>query len=124
MESSEALRIIRALADGVDPVTRETLPAESVFQQPQTIRALERAAAALEICVDHQDKNSLPEIEHIRLVDPTQPWRAEEDKRLYMEFYRSIDFEIIAQRLGRSKNAVISRLMKLAKKKPRAAKAA
>ncbi|MFZ0815726.1 MAG: SANT/Myb-like DNA-binding domain-containing protein [Candidatus Sulfotelmatobacter sp.] len=124
MENSETLRIVRALADGVNPVTGETLAAESVFQQPQTIRALERAAAALETCSDTQDKNSLPEIEHIRLVDPTQPWGAEEDERLYMEFYRSIDFEIIAQRLGRSKNAVISRLMKLAKKKPRAAKAA
>jgi hypothetical protein len=126
MESSEALRIVRALADGVNPATGETLAAESVFQQPQTIRALERAVTALETSADARDgsRNSFPDTEHIRLVDPTQPWRAEEDERLYMEFYRSVDFESIARRLGRSKSAIIQRLMKLGKKKPRASKAA
>jgi hypothetical protein len=124
MESSEALRIVRALADGVNPVTGETLAAESIFQQPQTIRALERAVTALESRADTRDKKPFPEIEPIRLLDPTQPWRAEEDERLCMEFYRSIDFESIAERLGRSKSAVIQRLMKLGKKKPRPSKAA
>jgi|ERR1700679_273378 hypothetical protein len=123
MENSEALQIVRELAGGVSPITGETLAAESVFQQPQTIRALERAVAALETCAG-QGKNSSAEIEPIRLVDPGRPWLAEEDERLCMEFYRAVDFQSIAERLGRSKSAVISRLMKLAKKKQRASKAA
>lgn len=124
MENLEALRIVRALADGTDPVTGETLAAESIFQQPQTIRALKKALTALETCADTRERNSFPEVEHIRLIDPTQPWLAEEDERLYMEFYRSIDFESIAERLGRSKSAIIQRLMKLGRKRPKASKAA
>ncbi len=122
MEDSEALRIVRALADGVNPETGEILGADSVFQQPQTFPALDRAAAALETYAGIPDKNRDPsaKIEQIRLVDPSQPWLPEEDEKLYMEFYHSIDFECIAERLGRSKTEVISRLIKLGKKKTRA----
>jgi hypothetical protein len=122
VENSEALRIVRALADGVNPETGETLAADSVFQQAQTVRSLERAAVVLETYAEIPDKNRNPsaQIEQIRLVDPSRPWPPEEDERLYMEFYQSIDFESIAGRLGRSKSEVISRLIKLGKKKTRA----
>lgn len=122
MKDSEALRIVRALARGVNPETGEIFGADSVFQQPQTILALERAAAALETYAKIADKNRNPsaKIEQIRLVDPSQPWLPEEDERLYMEFYQSIDFESIAARLGRSQSEVISRLIKLGKKRTRA----
>jgi len=122
VENSEALGIVRALADGVNPVTGETLKADSVFQQPQTVRALERAAAALETYAHTQarNRNSSAQIEQIRLIYPGQPWLPEEDEQLYMEFYQSVNFETIAGRLGRSKSEVISRLVKLGKKKTRA----
>ena len=48
MESSTALKIVSALADGIDPRTGEILATERVFQQPAVICALKLAVVALE----------------------------------------------------------------------------
>ena len=48
MESSTALKIVSALADGIDPRTGEVLATEHVFQQPAVICALKLAVVALE----------------------------------------------------------------------------
>lgn len=47
MDESKALDIVMRLADGVDPRTGATLPAESPYQDPETIRALFMAVLAL-----------------------------------------------------------------------------
>ena len=48
MESSRALKIVSALANGVNPDTGEVLAAEHVFRQPDVICALKLAVVALE----------------------------------------------------------------------------
>ena len=48
MDAAEALTVVRALADGRDPQSGAPLAPESVFQQPEVIRALFTAATALE----------------------------------------------------------------------------
>ena len=40
MELPRAMEIVQALADGVDPLTGEILPAESPYNAPDVIRAL------------------------------------------------------------------------------------
>lgn len=40
MEHSRAMDIVQALADGIDPLTGEILPAESPYNAPEVIRAL------------------------------------------------------------------------------------
>jgi hypothetical protein len=47
MEILKVIKMIRALADGVDPETRELLIADSVCRNPQAVMALNRALAAL-----------------------------------------------------------------------------
>lgn len=47
MDESKALDIVMKLADGVDPRTGQTLPPESPYQDPETIRALFMAVLAL-----------------------------------------------------------------------------
>jgi hypothetical protein len=47
MDESKALDIVMRLADGVDPRTGAPLPAESPYQDPETIRALFMAVLAL-----------------------------------------------------------------------------
>lgn len=37
MDKWESLKILRQLADGIDPYTEETLPEHSPYQQPQTV---------------------------------------------------------------------------------------
>src|SRR5436305_1838010 len=48
MDQTQALAVVRSLANGVDPETGEVFPPESAYQRPQTVRALYEAAAALE----------------------------------------------------------------------------
>ena len=48
MDRLESLKILKQLADGMDPYTREMLPDRSPYQQPQTVRALFQAIMALE----------------------------------------------------------------------------
>ena len=60
MEIQEALRIMRALADGLNPGTGEALLADAVYQDAPVVRAFHRAIAALEYVQerDPQDATS------------------------------------------------------------------
>ena len=49
MHAGDAITILRALADGIDPYTGERLPNESPYQRLQTVRALYAAIKALEL---------------------------------------------------------------------------
>ncbi len=48
MDKLESLKILKQLAEGIDPYTGEILPDRSPYQQPQTVRALFQAIIALE----------------------------------------------------------------------------
>lgn len=48
VETAEAMRIIKALANGADAVTGELLPESSPYNNPQVIRTLFQALKALE----------------------------------------------------------------------------
>jgi len=102
MDASEALTIIRALADGRDPHSGEPLPSESVFQQPQVIRALFVATTALE---------------HTANTPPTagSAWSSEEERKLIERFEAGVSPAEIAQEHGRTRGAIVSRLVKLGK---------
>jgi hypothetical protein len=107
MEMAEALKIMRALSDGVNPYTGEILQAESVYQNPQTVRALHRAAKALEYAqVRERRKRILPE-------NAGQSWSSEEDQQLCQELRNGIDFRDIANTHCRTRGAIMSRLAKL-----------
>ena len=61
MEIQESLRIIRALADGVNPETGEVLTGEAVYQYPSAVRALHQAIAALEWVEERGNKHPCPQ---------------------------------------------------------------
>ena len=48
MNASEALSIVRSLANGVDPASGEVFPPESAYQRADSVRALFLATQALE----------------------------------------------------------------------------
>ena len=56
MEIADAIQIIQALADGVDPQTGEALPEDSPYQNPLTLRALFAAIRSLEFSRDAQTR--------------------------------------------------------------------
>ena len=48
MEINRAAELLRALADGIDPMTGQPLPDESVYNRPEIIRALHCVLQALQ----------------------------------------------------------------------------
>jgi len=109
MEISKALEIIRALADGVDPYTGEVYPANSPYQNPETVRALFTAINALERAQKRQKrKRALPD----RAGDS---WDDGENSLLIKEFEEGIPINEIASEHKRTEGAIRARLEKLGK---------
>jgi len=107
MDESNALEIIRMLADGVDPETGEIFPADSPYQQSDTICALHTAVAALEtVQKQQQRKRTRPDRQG-------QPWTADEDRQLRKEHEAGQKPKTIARKHHRTTGAITSRLTKL-----------
>jgi hypothetical protein len=80
MNEIQALQIVRALADGVDPESGEAYPPQSPYQKPDTVRALFIAARVLERAAEaEQRRKQLP-------ANTGKPWSREEDERLASAF--------------------------------------
>jgi hypothetical protein len=60
MEIQEALKIMRALADGLSPETGEALPADLIYQYASVVRAFHRAVGALEIMEERERSSRAP----------------------------------------------------------------
>lgn len=108
MDIVRATEIVRTLADGVDPTTGEVLPAESVYNSPEIIRAL---FALLEYINKDTAKDPLR--------NAGKPWTDVEDDKLRDEYLSNLKISDIAKEHGRTYGAIESRLEHLGlKKKP------
>ncbi|HKW25445.1 MAG TPA: hypothetical protein VJN48_06645 [Terriglobales bacterium] len=113
MELAKAIDIVKSLADGFDPQSHEVLVNESVYQNPDTARALYTALSVLEETRQREERKAL--------LPPNsgRPWDETEDKKLCDEFHRAVAFDEIAQVHSRTRGAIISRLVKLGKIHPK-----
>lgn len=127
MDIIRAKEIIRTLADGVDPTTGEVLPAESVYNAPDVIRALfvvlEHINVAAVECNLCESPEESAEIQSLIVQDPLRntgkPWKDIEDEKLKDEFASKMKISDIAKEHVRSYLAIESRLDHLGlKKKP------
>jgi len=109
MELEEAIKTIRALADGVIPETGEILPKDSVCCTAQCVKALNRAVAALS-AQQEREKN--------RPQNAFKPWSRAEDQQVCEELRQGNDFAQIAKTHNRSVAAILARLVKLGKIAP------
>jgi hypothetical protein len=113
MEHEQALAILKALAEGVDPATGARFAADTPWQRADTVRALHRAVAALE--------GSAP-------AAPTEakrpasgrgnagkPWSKEEDEKLVAGFDAGQTVEALAAAHSRSRFAIEARLARYGK---------
>ena len=107
MDIFHARKIIRSLAEGVDPNTGEIISDESIFNSPDVIRALYTIWEATEPGSADSLRNA------------GKPWTAAEEDKLRDEFASGIKISEIAKEHGRTNSAIESRLelLKL-KKKP------
>ena len=110
MDQEKALRILKTLADGIDPGTGEALPAASAYQHPDAVRALFVAIRALET-PEATAKRSAP-APRSSAGNSGKPWSKEEDEQLLSAFDGGQPTEAIAETHGRSKIAIEARLAK------------
>lgn len=117
MEKHTALHIVQTLAQGIDPHSGETFPADSPYQHPDTVRALFRAAQAL---ADPSAVAVRPRAATQQGV-PTnagKPWTAEEDHVLAERFDAGRTLAELASEHARTRAAIQARLIRLGKLEP------
>jgi hypothetical protein len=106
MDQAQALSVVRSLANGVDPESGEVFPAESVYQRPQTVRALYAAAEALERAErSGRRKAQLP-------AKTGEPWTEDEDRKLLSAFDAGRGLQELAAAHERTLTGVRARLIK------------
>ena len=112
MQLEAALPIVRALADGVNPITGEAYPEHSPYAEPRTLRALYAA-------VDIMDKEVEREKRKLRLpANFGKPWTEGEDGTLVAEFDSAMPIPEISRRHARTQGSIRLRLEKLGKIQP------
>ncbi|MFN3166952.1 MAG: hypothetical protein ACE37H_07800 [Phycisphaeraceae bacterium] len=114
MHNDEALHIVRALADGVDPRTGEPLPADGPCDDVRVVRALHVAIRHLESALGH--RRGLPPPAASGANQPARaghPWDAAEDRRLASAFKKGQRVRQLAQAHVRTEGAIRARLKHL-----------
>jgi hypothetical protein len=107
MEIDAALKIIRSLADGIDPVTGKAFPPDSPYQNPDSIRALMTAAEILE----RIEKSPAKRIAIGGNVG--KPWLEEEDNVLRSEFEKKVPYIQMARNHKRTLGGIMAHLARL-----------
>lgn len=109
MHIETALPIIRALADGVNPVTGEAYPEHSPYAEPRTLRALFLAVDLMQREVEREKRRErLP-------ANFGMPWSEKEDKELTDAFEQGRTIPDLAHRHKRTQSSIKLRLEKLGK---------
>ncbi|HLW88272.1 MAG TPA: hypothetical protein VKR57_07240 [Terriglobales bacterium] len=106
MELQEAITTIRALADGLNPITHEALDTTDTCRQPQSVKALNRALAAL-LAQQDREKNSPG--------NAGRSWSRAEDQQVCEELRQGKDINEMAKAHNRTVPAIAARLVKLGK---------
>ncbi len=114
MQLDAALPIVRALADGVNPVTGEAYPEQSPYAEPRTLRALFSAVDLMQREVERERRRErLP-------ANFGKPWTESEDHTLVTEFDAGTRLQDMARKHERTQSSIRLRLEKLGKIEPNA----
>lgn len=107
MSPVEAKSIIDALARGIDPATGEVITSDSIFNQPEVIRALFVASKALEKLAEREKREkTLPQ-------NAGKAWTDSEDAELLAAYDDRLTVKELAIKHGRTEGAIESRLLRL-----------
>jgi len=109
MEIQDAIKVVRALANGMDPESGEALKDDSVCLAPNSVKALNRALAAL---VSQEER------ERSKPGNAGTYWTRAEDEQVCEELRKGIDFKEIAKAHNRTVPSIVARLIKLGKVTP------
>lgn len=108
MDTRDARQTLQALVQGFDPISGAELPVATIVQEPEVIRALLAAIAALEAdAVRTRRRAQLPR-------NVGRPWSAAEEERLTAEYRAGETLPAIAALHHRTVAAIEARLERLA----------
>ena len=103
MDIKRAKEIISALAEGIDPITGEVLPAEHVCNNAEVVRAFYTMLKQ-----DNAEKKK-------KIYDNSgKKWTKEDDELLKQLFAQGVKVSELQSRFDRSRGSIQSRLAKLA----------
>ena len=106
MNQSEALSVVRSLANGIDPSSGEVFPADSVYQRADIVRGLYAAAEALEKSErSERRKQQLP-------AKTGEPWTEDQDRKLLAAFDAGRGLPELAAAHERTQTGVRARLVR------------
>lgn len=114
MSPTEALTIIDALANGIDPKSGELVAGDHLINDGQIVRALFVASKALAVTIGRA------EVVGGRPEKAGRPWSPAEDARLLTAFDGGANVKTLADQHGRSEGGIASRLVRLGRVKERA----
>lgn len=107
MQQTRARQILQSLIQGIDPVTGEELPRETVLQHADVLRALLAGLSALE-------QMAARALRRAQLPDNVgRDWTTEEESRLVTAFKSGEPPVALARNHGRTLRAIEARLEKL-----------
>jgi hypothetical protein len=106
MDVPEALKIIRSLANGVDPESGKMVHENSICRKPAIVKALNRAISSLV----HEQKR-----EQRKPSNAFRAWSRTEDAQVCEEVRGGKDFHDIAKAHNRTVPSIVARLVKLGK---------
>jgi hypothetical protein len=107
MQQTRARQILQSLIQGIDPVTAEELPRETVLQHADVLRALLAGLSALE-------QTAARALRRAQLPDNVgRAWTTEEEGMLVASFKKGESPVAIAREHGRTLRAIEARLEKL-----------
>ena len=112
MHLESALTIVKALADGVNPVTGEQYPEESPYAEPRALRALFSAVDLMQREVERERRRErLP-------ANFGKPWSEGEDRDIAVAFDSGTGIPEMARKHSRTQGSIRLRLEKLGKLPP------
>jgi hypothetical protein len=106
MDIPEALKIMRALANSVDPETNRKVEEDSICRRSLAVKAINRSISAL---VSEQKR------EQRKPSNAFRSWTRTEDAQVCEEVRNSMDFQDIAKAHNRTVPSIVARLVKLGK---------
>jgi len=117
MEAGRDARILRALADGIDPFTGEVADDRGPLRNPECIRVLFAAVEALEGRASNENKHAR---ENHGLTNRVgKPWDEREDEELTERFDEGWNVADLAKHHQRTQVAIRARLVRLGKSENR-----
>jgi hypothetical protein len=112
MHLESALPIVKALADGVNPVTGEQYPENSPYAEPRALRALFSAVDLMQREVERDRRRErLP-------ANFGKPWNEGEDHAVVAAFDAGVAIPDLARKHARTQGSIRLRLEKLGKLPP------